>query len=143
VLQPGQALSQRCAVDTELLGQLPLGRQGRTGREDAVAVEVLTGLPAATAVTSLPALQEVLRRINPKSLHLAAFHPTGTAAAGADEQRCPVDETGRLRGVDGIWVADASILPSCPEVNPQVSIMALAVAVADKIVAALPYPSSL
>lgn len=100
----------------------------------AGAVEVLTGLPGATTVTSLPALRDALRRSNPRSLHLAAFHPTGTAAAGADAQRCPVDETGRLRGVDGVWVADASILPSCPEVNPQVSIMALALAVADEVV---------
>ncbi|MGH3634853.1 MAG: GMC family oxidoreductase, partial [Mycobacterium sp.] len=101
----------------------------------AGAVEVLTGLPAGATVTSLPALQDVLARTNPKSLHVAAFHPTGTAAAGADEQRCPVDQHGRLRGVDGVWVADASILPSCPEVNPQVSIMALALAVAEGIVA--------
>ncbi|MGO9355922.1 MAG: GMC family oxidoreductase N-terminal domain-containing protein [Mycobacterium sp.] len=99
----------------------------------AGAVEVLTGLPGAPTVTSLPALQEVLRNSNPRSLHLAAFHPTGTAAAGADEQRCPVDEHGRLRGVDGVWVADASILPSSPEVNPQLSIMALALAVADEV----------
>ena len=102
----------------------------------AGAVEVLTGLPGAMTVTSLPALQDALRRSNPRSLHLAAFHPTGTAAAGADEQRCPVDETGRLRGVDGVWLADASILPSCPEVNPQVSIMALALAVAAEVVGA-------
>jgi choline dehydrogenase-like flavoprotein len=103
----------------------------------AGAVEVLTGLPAAPAVRSLSELQDALRSASPKSLHLAAFHPTGTAAAGADEQRCPVDETGRLRGVDGVWVADASILPSCPEVNPQVSIMALALAVAGEIVGQL------
>jgi choline dehydrogenase-like flavoprotein len=102
----------------------------------AGAVEVLTGLPAGTTVTSLPALQDVLRRTDPKSLHLAAFHPTGTAAAGDDELRSPVDPRGRLRGIEGVWVADASILPSCPEVNPQVSIMALALAVADEIVSA-------
>ncbi len=100
----------------------------------AGAVEVLTGLPAGPTVTSMPELQDVLGRTNPKSLHLAAFHPTGTAAAGDDELRCPVDPRGRLRGIDGVWVADASILPSCPEVNPQVSIMALALAVADEIV---------
>ncbi len=99
----------------------------------AGAVEVLTGLPGAPTVTSLPALQEVLRSRDPRSLHLAAFHPTGTAAAGANEQLCPVDEHGRLRGVDGVWVADASILPSSPEVNPQLSIMALALAVADEV----------
>ncbi|KZS72718.1 oxidoreductase [Mycobacterium kansasii] len=100
---------------------------------EAGAAEVLTGLPGATTVTSLPELREAVRRSDPASLHLAAFHPTGTAAAGADPQICPVDPTGRLRGVDGVWVADASILPSCPEVNPQVSIMALALAVADNI----------
>ncbi|KKC01787.1 GMC family oxidoreductase [Mycobacterium nebraskense] len=100
----------------------------------AGAVEVLTGLPEAKTVTSLPALQDALRRTGPRSLHLAAFHPTGTAAAGAGDQLCPVDETGKLRGVDGVWVADASILPSCPEVNPQVSIMALALGVADEVV---------
>jgi GMC oxidoreductase len=100
----------------------------------AGAVEVLTGLPGAMTVTSLPALQDALRTNSPRSLHLAAFHPTGTAAAGSDEQRCPVDETGRLRGVEGVWVADASILPSSPEVNPQLSIMSLALGVADEIV---------
>jgi choline dehydrogenase-like flavoprotein len=100
----------------------------------AGAVEVLTGLPGAMTVTSLPALRDALGRSNPKAMHLAAFHPTGTAAAGAAEQRCPVDETGRLRGVAGVWVADASILPSCPEVNPQLSIMALALGVADQVV---------
>jgi len=100
----------------------------------AGAVEVLTGLPGAMTVTSLPALRDALRRSDPRTLHLAAFHPTGTAAAGINEQFCPVDPTGRLRGVDGVWVADASILPSCPEVNPQVSIMALAQGVADEVV---------
>lgn len=94
----------------------------------------LNALPQACAAGA-PELQDVLRRANPRSLHLAAFHPTGTAAAGADEQLCPVDATGRLRGVEGVWVADASILPSCPEVNPQLSIMAMALAVADQTVA--------
>jgi choline dehydrogenase-like flavoprotein len=100
------------------------------------AVEVLAGLPGAMTVNSLPALRDALQRSSPKSLHLAAFHPTGTAAAGADQQLCPVDGTGRLRGVEGVWVADASILPSCPEVNPQLSIMALALGVADEVVGA-------
>jgi choline dehydrogenase-like flavoprotein len=102
----------------------------------AGAVEVLAGLPGASTVGSLAELQDVLSRTDPRSLHLSAFHPTGTAAAGTDSQRCPVDETGRLRGVDGVWVADASVLPSSPEVNPQVSIMALALAVADEVVGA-------
>jgi choline dehydrogenase-like flavoprotein len=99
----------------------------------AGAVELLTGLPGATTVKSMDELRAALVRSDPRSLHLSAFHPTGTAAAGSDEQICPVDESGRLRGVDGVWVADASILPSCPEVNPQLSIMAMALAVAAEI----------
>jgi choline dehydrogenase-like flavoprotein len=99
----------------------------------AGAVELLTGLPGATTVKSMDQLRDALARSDPRSLHLSAFHPTGTAAAGSDEQLCPVDESGRLRGVDGVWVADASILPSCPEVNPQLSIMAMALAVAAEI----------
>ncbi len=125
----------RYSIDRDDIGKLVVAIEAM-GRLlfAAGAVEVLTGLPGASTVTSLRALQDALGRSNPTSLHLAAFHPTGTAAAGADEQRCPVDPAGRLRGVDGVWVADASILPSCPEVNPQVSIMALALGVADEVV---------
>ena len=66
-----------------------------------------------------------------RRLRLAAFHPSGTAAAGSDPARHPVDPEGRLRGVDGVRVADGSILPSCPGVNPQLSIMSLAAGVAE------------
>ncbi|NBM19045.1 GMC family oxidoreductase [Streptomyces sp. GC420] len=95
----------------------------------AGATEVLTGIPAAPRVRTLAELDEVLSQTGPRALHLSAFHPTGTAAAGADPRRAPADAEGRLRGVRGVLVADASVLPSCPEVNPQLSIMAAALAV--------------
>ena len=72
-----------------------------------------------------------MQRLDVRRLRLAGFHPTGTAAAGSDPARHPVDPEGRLRGVDGVWVADGSILPSCPGVNPQVSIMAMAIGVGE------------
>ena len=71
-------------------------------------------------------LDQLVAGADVRRLRLAAFHPTGTAGAGADPARHPVGPTGALRGVDGVWVADGSILPSCPGVNPQVSIMAMA-----------------
>lgn len=98
----------------------------------AGAHEVLTGIPGHETASDLDELIEAVRRTDIKALHLAAFHPTGTARMGRDPQRCPVRPDGRLRGVDGVWLADASILPSCPEVNPQVSIMAMSLAVADR-----------
>lgn len=124
-IAPGDVAKLRVALAA--LGQLLF---------TAGAVELLTGLPGAQTVTSQQQLEDVLARTDQRNLHLSAFHPTGTAAAGSDEQVCPVDEAGRLRGVDGVWVADASILPSCPEVNPQLSIMAMALAVADGVVVA-------
>lgn len=102
----------------------------------AGAQEVLTGMPGQPSVRTVTELDDTLATLDPLKLHVAAFHPTGTASAGSDDQRSPVDERGRLRGTTGVWVADATVLPSCPEVNPQVSIMALALAIADEIVAA-------
>lgn len=46
----------------------------------------------------------------------------------------PVDATGRRRGVAGVWVVDAPILPSRPEANPQLSLLALALAVAGEVI---------
>lgn len=100
----------------------------------AGAEEVFTALPARASVRSVPELDDALASADPRALHLSAFHPTGTAAAGSDPERAPVDGRGRLRGVEGVWVADGSVLPSCPEVNPQVSIMAAALAVGAEIV---------
>lgn len=95
----------------------------------AGAREVLTGLPCAPVVRSPAGLEEAVRRAAPRSLHLSAFHPTGTVAMGADPQRAPVDTRGMLRGVRGVLVADASLLPTCPRVNPQLTVMAMARAV--------------
>ncbi|MEU6770585.1 GMC family oxidoreductase [Streptomyces sp. NPDC046759] len=96
----------------------------------AGAEEVLTGLPRTPRVESLAQLDAVLAGTTARQLHLSAYHPTGTVAAGADPERFPADPAGRLRGVHGVLVADASVLPSCPQVNPQLSVMAAALATA-------------
>jgi choline dehydrogenase-like flavoprotein len=92
----------------------------------AESVELAAGSAPVRAAAGLP---DAVAAIDVRRLRLAGFHPTGSAAAGSDPARHPVDPVGRLRGADGVWVADASILPSCPGVNPQVSIMALAAGV--------------
>lgn len=55
------------------------------------------------------------------------FHPVGTCAIGA-----VVDGDGRVHGIDGLSVADASIMPSIPRANTNLSTIALAERLAER-----------
>lgn len=116
-----RADERRLAIAIEAMARVMLA----AGAGD---VELGGGAPA---VRSEAELEAAMQRLDVRRLRLAGFHPTGTAAAGSDPARHPVDPEGRLRGVKGVWVADGSILPSCPGVNPQVSIMAIAAGVGE------------
>ena len=50
----------------------------------------------------------------------------GTARMAADPGRSVVDPSGQVHGVAGLYVADASVLPTALGVNPMVTIMAVA-----------------
>ncbi len=65
-------------------------------------------------------------RARARDLKLMAFHPLGTARADAGAQRGVVDGDLRVHGVEGLHVADGSVVPSSLGVNPQLTIMALA-----------------
>ena len=54
------------------------------------------------------------------------FHPTGTCAIGT-----VVDNHGAVLGVDGLVVADASIMPTIPRANTNLSTVAVAERIAD------------
>lgn len=103
----------------------------------AGATEVLTGIPAMPRVRSTDELDHAVALADPRRMHVAAFHPCGTAAAGADARRFPLRPDGALRGVERLWVMDASTLPGCAEVNPQVTIMAVALALSGRLAARL------
>ena len=64
--------------------------------------------------------------VSASSFALMAFHPLGTARADAAPERGVVDGDLRVHGVDGLYVSDASAVPSSLGVNPQITIMALA-----------------
>jgi choline dehydrogenase-like flavoprotein len=55
------------------------------------------------------------------------FHPVGTCAIGA-----VVDGDGRVRGCEGLSVADASVMPSIPRANTNLSTIALAERLAER-----------
>ena len=101
----------------------------------AGAREVFTGLPGKAFVRSTAELEDVKEEaVRPGALRLTAFHPVGTARMGADPSKTVVGPWGELHDVANLFVADASVLPGCPTVNPQITIMAFATRTADHIV---------
>jgi choline dehydrogenase-like flavoprotein len=69
-------------------------------------------------------------RLRPADLRLEAFHPMSTARMGADEDTSVVDTGGAVRGVERLYVADASLLPTSVGVNPMMTVIASATHVA-------------
>ena len=53
-------------------------------------------------------------------------HAMGTVRMGSDDRCAPVTADGRLRGMDNVWVTDASVLPTSAGVNPSLTIAATA-----------------
>jgi choline dehydrogenase-like flavoprotein len=54
-------------------------------------------------------------------------HLCSTVPMGSNREVAAADSHGRLHGLDNIYVNDASLLPDAPGVNPQASVMAVAI----------------
>ncbi len=120
-------------------GAIRLRRSLELQAEIAFAAGATSVLPSIVGldapITSMSQLRQLLSRTHTSHLNITAFHPSGTVRMGRDDRSSPVDERGALRGYDGVWIADASVLPTSPEVNPQATIMALSTSIARSIIA--------
>ncbi|MDP9320816.1 MAG: GMC family oxidoreductase N-terminal domain-containing protein [Chloroflexota bacterium] len=66
---------------------------------------------------------------------MTSHHPAGTCRMGlATDPLAVVDATGRVHGIDGLRIVDASIMPDCPRVNINATTMMVALKIADAIV---------
>jgi choline dehydrogenase-like flavoprotein len=72
----------------------------------------------------------------PHRISLNAVHPQGSCRLGSDSKESAADPHGEVWGERGVYVADGSLFPTSVGVPPQVTIMALATAVADHVVEA-------
>ena len=66
---------------------------------------------------------------------LFSAHQMGTCRMGADPRDSVCDERGAVRGVEGLFVADASLFPASSGVNPMITGMAVAKMVGEELAA--------
>jgi len=65
------------------------------------------------------------------------FHPVGTAKMGAaDDSMAVVGPDCALRGIAGLWVVDASIMPTIPQGNTNATAIMIGERASDLVLAA-------
>ena len=96
----------------------------------------------ATELGMSPPLQRLLgARVNPGPVELdgwlrrnvrTSHHASSTARMGpANDPLAVVDQAGRVHGIDGLRVADASIMPDCVGQNPHCTVVMIGERIAD------------
>lgn len=80
-------------------------------------------------------IDELIPRANvkPGKISITSAHLMGGCAMGRDASNSVTDGWGRVHGVPWLFVADSSLFPQCSEVNPYLTVMALADRVAEGI----------
>lgn len=73
------------------------------------------------------------RHFLPGRVSVAAAHLMGGCGMGSDPSRSVTDDRGRVHGAPWLRVADASLFPDSVEINPYLTVMALADRVAEGI----------
>ncbi len=102
----------------------------------AGASEVLTLHSPSLRLTRDSQLAEIARRPSgPNQLGLFTAHMNGTCRIGRDATTSGCGPDGQRHGVPGLYVADGSLFPTAPGVNPQNTIMAMAHILAERIAA--------
>ena len=92
------------------------------------------------AAAQAGSLDELISRETFKlgKVSISSAHLMGGCRMGADPASSVTDAWGQVHGVPWLFVADGSLFPSCAEINPYVTIMALADRVAERVRARLP-----
>jgi choline dehydrogenase len=120
-----------------------------TDPEDHDMAVMLAGVKLARRIAEQPALKEwVAKELAPgpdalsddelvdyiTKTHNTVYHPACTAKMGPDsDPMAVVDPELRVRGVRGLRVADASIMPLLPAINPNITCMMIGEKCADLI----------
>jgi len=93
---------------------------------EAGAVELFPSIGGVEPLRSLDDLARLPSVLPQSRTNLMTIHLTSSCPLGENQQRCAADSHGRIHGIEGLHIADASLLCTPPSVNPQGSIMAIA-----------------
>ncbi len=111
--------------DRDLLGQ-GLARLAMVMLE-AGALEVYPAFKNAPIVRNRRDLATMTGLFAATKASVMTVHLCSTAPMGDDEKLCATNSHGLLHGADNVFVNDAALLPEAPGVNPQASVMAVAI----------------
>jgi choline dehydrogenase-like flavoprotein len=94
----------------------------------AGAVEVQPGVRGAPPVLSRAQGSKPLREASLKATDFTVGmnHVFGSARMGGNPRTSVCDGFGKVHGVEGLYIADTSVFPASPAVNPMLTCMALA-----------------
>lgn len=73
-----------------------------------------------------------LERVRGKDLECGSQHPLGTCRMGVSKEHAVVDPDGQAWEMRELYVADGSVLPTSLGVNPQLSVMSMALRISHK-----------
>lgn len=91
--------------------------------------------PAEIRAKEAARLDELEKEVafRPEGLGISAAHLQGGCAMGSTSENSVTNEWGQVHGLDWLYVADASLFPNALEINPYLTIMALADRTAENI----------
>jgi choline dehydrogenase-like flavoprotein len=94
---------------------------------EAGAQEVYPSFRGAPIVRKRADLATMQAGFSAAKASVMTVHLCSTVPMGEDMAKCGANSFGRVHGTGNVWVNDASLLPTAPGVNPQGTVMALAI----------------
>ncbi len=94
---------------------------------EAGADEVYPSFRGAPLVRTRSDLATLQAKFSANKASVMTVHLCSTVPMGEDVTKCGANSFGRVHGTSNVWVNDASLLPTAPGVNPQGTVMALAI----------------
>ena len=117
-----------------MLAALRLAADVCASREFTEVVETVSIDAKGTPLAALLAHDDETVISYVRRLPGAYSHAVGTCKMGVErDAEAVVDATGAVFGVDGLWVADASVFPDIPRAATQIPVMAVAARIASGI----------